>query len=228
GAGYVSVLRGSGTGAFRSASIIFGGRSDLLFQDFFAVDFDGDGNRDVLDAGVGFRVVTWLGRSDGTFRPTEATLLSQGQWAIAAGDFDGDEFPDLLLADLRVLTGLGDGKFLLGPKASLDLGERAYLGKWTTADLDADGRPDLARVDGGNLHAYLNRGAFLFAAPEDPYPLGSGAEDVLAADLDGDGIPDLAASGADHDEVWVAPGLGEGIFLRPVRRFPLSPLGDAG
>jgi hypothetical protein len=73
--------------------------TDTELDPFFAADFDGDGNLDVLASG---RV--WLGHGDGTFTkgPLDdvAALAGQNSFPgeLGSGDFDGDGKADLAIA----------------------------------------------------------------------------------------------------------------------------------
>jgi hypothetical protein len=97
-----------------------------------------------------------------------------------------------------VLLNKGDGTF--GPAIDYPLLEETPE-DIAVADLDGDGKPDLAVVVSGNVIAGMNgnvsvlpnagKGAF---APPVPYPVGANPSAIVAADLNGDGKPDLAVA----------------------------------
>jgi hypothetical protein len=64
-------------------------------DDFVLADFDGDG---VLD--VGSTVGIALGNGDGTFKPVTGYGMLPHRWAVAAGNLDGDNRADLVVAHL--------------------------------------------------------------------------------------------------------------------------------
>ncbi len=64
----------------------------------------------------------------------------------------------------------------------------------TVADLNGDGKPDLAVANQtGTLSVLLNQGNGAFAAAVG-YAAGAGPVSVAASDMNGDGKPDLAVS----------------------------------
>jgi hypothetical protein len=85
-----------------------------------------------------------------------------------------------------VLLGRGDGTFR--PRRDYPVG--LYASRVLAADLNGDGRPDLALSEGGNLSVMLNRGDGSF---EPPLWFGYG-DAVTAADFNLDGRIDLAGS----------------------------------
>src|SRR5262249_43041271 len=122
-------------------------------------DFNGDGHRDLVVAGVasapgssqGMAAIL-LGNGDGTFRALAPRALGPfSPTALVASDFDGDNHADLAIAGLgangagqvRVLLGDGAGSF--GTPTTVDLGPltpSALLG----GDFNGDGQGDLALV----------------------------------------------------------------------------------
>src|SRR6185437_14841429 len=142
----------------------------------------------------------------------------------------GDGKPDLALLDgtlssaaVGVLINNGDGTFA----AEVD-----YPAGWaptslTVADLNGDGKPDLAagNYDGNydgtvepeldTVSVLLNDGDGTFAAAVD-YLTGLGPNAVVAADLDGDGKPDLVTQDDATGTVSVLLNDGDGTFAAGV------------
>jgi hypothetical protein len=144
----------------------------------------------------------------------------------ALGDFDGDDFPDLIGAtDFRgptsVLYGNGDGTFAQGPIIP-DMGWQAIA-----ADLDGDGHLDLLSISDGEAAFSVHRGAgsrtVPFGAPT-VYPSPNGLFSILLADFDQDGRVDLAAADSQGLEFW--RGQVGGVFEGP--RVLSAGLSEAG
>jgi hypothetical protein len=96
------------------------------------------------------------------------------------------------------------------------------LGATVLADLDGDGKPDVAGIVGRSLTILRGNGDGSFQ-PAKEYEIGVGispSTDLLAADLDGDGDLDLAF-GDRRSRLWVLLNAGDGSFDRPVES-PLS------
>ncbi len=107
-------------------------------------DFNGDGIQDVvIAAGLGRTdYFVCLGQGDGTFDTPKLLISSNNAgFAIAAGDLNGDGYPDLLIAslagDAAILFGNGDGTFK--SPVSLGVSGSSPIG---IADFNNDGRPD--------------------------------------------------------------------------------------
>jgi hypothetical protein len=114
---------------------------------------------------------------------------------IAAGDVDGDARADLVLTTNapnvpgRVSVLLGDGKGTFGSERIIDAAA-SNLEQALIADLDGDGRADVAATNGNQVAVSLGRGNGLLGAPK---VVAAGAHKlaIAAGQLAGDGKPDL-------------------------------------
>jgi len=160
-----------------------------------AGDLNRDGRADLVTANSGAATVSvLLNRGNGTFSPRTDVVTGGAPNSVALADFDGDGKLDVATANPRarlargvsVLLGRGDGTFR--PRRDYPVG--LYASRVLAADLNGDGRPDLALSEGGNLAVMLNRGDGSF---EPPLWFGYG-DAVTAADFNLDGRIDLAGS----------------------------------
>jgi hypothetical protein len=93
----LSVLPGNGDGTFQAAHTFASG--DNLFELTLA-DFNHDGKLDIAGINGQGSVGVLLGNGDGTFQhPLSYAAGFLGTGFLAAGDFNGDGYPDLAVAD---------------------------------------------------------------------------------------------------------------------------------
>jgi anti-sigma factor RsiW len=116
---------------------------------FLSEDFDQDGDPDVVWADVGGMLHFHAGLGDGSFGPAVSTPLPSPALRLAAGEFAGGGFFDLVApfgdGALRLLVNLLDGTFLPvtirpGPPGP---GRTATWGLLELADFDRDGFLDI-------------------------------------------------------------------------------------
>jgi hypothetical protein len=139
---------------------------------------------------------------------------------IVSGDFNGDGFPDIIVASrtvigssgvfgIHLLAGRGDGTFaspvlVASPDVVIHL---------VSADLTSDDALDLLFIDGDNVRVLPGNGDGTFRdAILSPRVLGS--RPPIFADVDNDGTLDLVFVTQDGF-VSISPGRGDGSFGSP-------------
>ncbi|MCX6349551.1 MAG: VCBS repeat-containing protein, partial [Candidatus Aureabacteria bacterium] len=197
GVSTLSILLGNGDGTFQDCSKAFPAGSSAT--SILMADFNADQVADIaaLDGGyLGKHVSILLGNSDWTFQPPVDYGYIDYPSSFVAGDFNSDAKVDLaVLTDfpsglglLTILLGNGDGTFQ-------DYDPPTYQGYYwgdrlTSADFNADGKPDLATAG----VVLLCNGDGTFQIVED----GVGSSSVVV-DLNGDGKLDwVTAQGSDY------------------------------
>jgi hypothetical protein len=198
--GDLTVLRNNGSGNFseRSSSPEPGGDFPTALE---AIDYDGDGDRDLAVASQDHPDITILrNNGSGNFSERSSSPESAGDEVddLVAADQDGDGDQDLAAAGgqelVTVLKNNGSGDFSernTSPEAAGDL-PRSIV----AADFDADGDQDLAvgNILSDDITILRNNGSGNFAeAPSSP-ELVANAVAMVTADFDGDADPDLASA----------------------------------
>jgi hypothetical protein len=167
-------------------------------------DLNADGRLDLAVAhGSGVGILH--GDGAGGFTYKQGLPAGAEARGIAVADLDGDLRPDLAVANggVRTVSLFWNGGSSFGAQAVVPIGPAPIPGEYVelkqigmaAADLDGDGRPDLAATDyGRGLVAVLrNHGGRSFG-PYATYAAGDGAAAMATADLDGDGRPELVVS----------------------------------
>jgi hypothetical protein len=200
-----------------------------------AHDVDGDGRQDLV-AVSGANAVVLRSLGDGGFAPAQEVGSLPSLRFVAVGDFDGDGRADLLLVGsqgaLRVLPGSPQGGFGSPWDGSLGVaGISSMVAPPRVADLDGDGRDDLAMAVSANGLSTL---AVLRGRPDGglgtPAQIASGEGpligtevplDLAVADFNGDGHPDAAVlngNGATYS-VAILRGQGDGRLAAPLLHY---------
>lgn len=208
--GEVWALLNHGDGTFAAAD-----SSDLVFsrnqysvplknEPLFATlgDFNGDGKLDlvVVDAPAGTASML-PGIGNGTFGPATTFAIDTGtgppvlQFAMAVSDLNSDGKQDLV-AGHQVFLGNGDGAFT--PEPALDAEPTALA----IGDLDGDGIPDVAMLDGtvGLVALQLGRGDGTFRKKQ---IYGVAGNSLAMGDVNRDGRLDLVTTNSAANTVSV-------------------------
>jgi hypothetical protein len=224
--GSVGVLLGNGNGTFQGTLSYASGA--LETESVALADVNGDDRLDVVVASICASgsectsgvVDVLLGNGDGSFQ----AALSYGSGgygavSVAVSDVNGDNKPDLLVANLDwEVTFCGDAKrhtpqtgtclnegtvgVLLGNGNGTFQSDATYQTAASNAtsvavgDFNRDGIPDLAVADSndsnGSVSVFLGSGGGVYQ-PAVTYPsVGFNTSGVAVGDFNGDGIPDLA------------------------------------
>jgi hypothetical protein len=220
GAGQVSVLRGTGAGAFSVTSLAAGTHPVAVV----AKDVNRDGNPDLLVVDNGtFQsdtdpggIYVFAGRGNGAFRTARRYGAGRNPSSIAVGDLNADTWPDLAVTTegpgfeffYGVLMNNGTGLFRPARLTqTADFPVQIAIGAFT-ADPAADlmvayccGDTDMAIVPG------LGNGTF---EDEHFFPAGANVQRMAFADFNGDGLKDLAAG----NSIYTAGSGAVSILLR--------------
>ena len=195
----ITVLMAKSDGSFgASTDLASGGYSrSVVLQ-----DFDGNGTTDIAVASFGASdgiAYVFFGHGDGTF--TEFVLHGDpgSRIDIAAGDFDTDSYPNLIVANYST-SSVADSAWRVDPTGSF---RQPYetsalaptLFSIALADLDGDGTVDLAATAPAqqSLIVYHQYPAYSNQWQTTPttFATGQWPVKVYAADLDNDSRPDL-------------------------------------
>jgi FG-GAP-like repeat len=195
----ITLLMGTGTGAFTSGGTVAVGRPNSVAVG----DFNGDGHPDL--ASLGGSLTINLNNGDGTFAPGNTYPTAGSPGTVVVADFNHDLVADVAVgcnspSGLCVLlgnvdgTGKGDGTF--GAFTSFPEYGKS-VGDLVVADMNGDGNPDLVSANGGNsVGVTLGnpngtfQPALLYVANEQP-------QGVAVGDFNGDGRPDVAVAGTE-------------------------------
>ena len=196
--------------------------------DIVAEDFNGDGIIDVVvsdldSSGQNTRLLTLIGREDGTFQDPKISTI-QGRYSdkLITDDFNGDELNDIALVvndpenhdeqTVNILLSDGSGNF--NDKVTFNEERRVERGI-SSGDFNGDNLADIILAEtnydnnSGNVTILLGQGNNDFV-PQQEFPISLRPYNAETADLNGDNIEDLVITG--EQGISVLLGLGNGSF----------------
>lgn len=188
--------------------------------DVLPVDFDGDGDKDLIQ--VIDRGVALIARNESTYGPPVAQELGGFPVQIGSVDVDGDGNEDVV-ALMRSSGALVVLEYAEGRLAeAMRLIETDLPGSFQFFDADLDGDLDLAiGHDEANAVAIYRNAAGAYEAVA-RYVIGSidgsphTSLNLQSGDMNGDGLPDIVGLDTRDRYIVVLPGLGDCTFGAPI------------
>lgn len=196
---------------------------------FVVSDFNGDGIPDIA-AGSSFgcpgthcgnaTLTTLLGDGNGNFTADAPLDLgsSMSMSFLAAGDFNGDGIPDLVIGNgmlqegsqsITILLGNGKGTFTVGGTTTTN----GTFQSLAIADFNGDGIPDVAvaNTTANLITILLGKGDGTFTASP-AAPSSTTSQIIATGDFNGDELPDLIGINSNNDSLTILFGNGDGTF----------------
>ena len=209
----LAVLIGNGDGTFQDP--VFTTESEV-FRSLSIGDFDGDGNPDLVAPTSGNTVRIYPGLGNGTFGVPIELQVGTGLQGSAVGHFGGAGLDFAVTTDtyVAVVRGNGDGTF----QAAVDYPLNTFAYSLITADIDGDGRDDLAALSltsNSAVVSVLSQQADGTMGPAHAYEVGRVSPAFAAGDFEGDGRARLVFAAYDDDRVSVVLSTGPRPLLAP-------------
>jgi uncharacterized protein (DUF2141 family) len=221
----IDVLLGNGDGTFRTA-LTYVLSAGCFAQSVVIADLNGDGKLDVAVLLGGIAVL--LGNGDGSFQPavTYGGVSEYGSDpnSLAVADVNGDRKLDLVVAGIvpgsaihgivGVLLSNGDGTFQPAVDYDSGGGLYSYGSSVAVADLNGDGKPDIAVTNDcisslcGNVGVLVGNGDGTFQPAVTYGPGGLQPRSIVIADVNADGKPDLVVANGCASSPCTTGGVG--------------------
>ena len=252
GTATITVLSGSGGGTSNviyfpvwnvatSASFVTASGSPIMVgvtpSAVVVADFNADGKADLAVANAKDGTVTiLLGNGDGTFTPASGSPITVGAGpdALAVGDFNVNDIPDLVVANgkagtVTVLIGKGDGTLKATAASPITVGTNPDA--VAVGDFNGNGEPGIVVANGGsnNIMYLQGNGDGTFKGPVST-AVGSAPSALAIGDFIGNysastptlsGNLSVAVANAGSNNVTVLIGGGNGTFA-PASGSPIA------
>jgi hypothetical protein len=214
----ISIYRGDGHGTFAlMQSLAAAGEASRLAVG----DFNGDQLPDVaaVESAWSPGLSVFLSHASGMLSTDPpAVSVDRGCRTVVSADLDGDQFPDLAMANPErssVVAYAGSREGIFRPISTTFPG----MGPWALAakDFDGDGRVDLAAAGGSAAKILYGTGSGGFSSPRVSFPVGSGARGIAIGRFNFDSFPDIVVANQNSDDISVLLGSGTGLFAPQMR-----------
>lgn len=161
------------------------------------------------------------GNGQGDFTPIFQPTVQKTPNGIATADFNTDGILDLVVSSISndpsdlisILIGQGNGSF--AAPVEYAVGGFPFFVK--SADLNADGKPDIVVISGSanSISVFIGIGDGSFQ-PRVDYPLGLSPMNLRIKDMNSDGIPDVVVAANSFFAAFaILQGAGDGTFSMP-------------
>ena len=197
--------------------------SNAITSGIASADFNGDGIQDLALTGTeGLQLSIMLGESDGSFMPPAIYSTNLNPFgfgpSIAADDFNGDGFVDVIVAgspqsnfssNVAILFGNADGSLQSPSPISVPSNLAYYI---FSSDFDGDGNLDIIANNNNSVSVIIGHGDGTFEEPNILVEARGSIRGVTTDDFNGDGLTDLAITTSFGGQRKLEIFLGQGNF----------------
>ncbi len=187
----------------------------VVLADIGSPDGGLDRKLDFVGAGQNQFLPILFGKGDGTFSIGAGVDVGTIPTAVAVGNLDGDQFPDIVVLDAgntgSTWRGVGDGTFT---NSGVTFAAGSIPAAVVLADINHDQKLDVLIADegsqNGRLTVLLGNGDLTFTPLVDSFVSGFGSSALVALDLNRDNNIDVAVANEGSDDVYIFRGDGTG------------------